>query len=165
MSAELDPADPHNAGIVDFALAPKLPNGKVQYSFAFYILKPIDLAKGNHKFSTSRPTAAPSNCGTFNQTTGGNDPAATTNPGGAFLNPMGYTLAWSGWDQAAGHEQRQFQFDDHASGRKNADGTSITGPVYDYIENDNATTTSATLPTRRHAGPEHGPADRQGASQ
>ena len=45
---ELDPNDPKNAVIVDIALAPKNANGKVEYAFDFYILKPIDLSKGNH---------------------------------------------------------------------------------------------------------------------
>src|SRR5262244_4013198 len=46
---ELDPNDPKNAVIVDLGLAPKNANGTVSYSFDFYILKPIDLSKGNHK--------------------------------------------------------------------------------------------------------------------
>src|SRR5437660_823831 len=46
---ELDPTDPKNAIIVDITLAPRNANGKVEYSHDFYILKPIDLSKGNHK--------------------------------------------------------------------------------------------------------------------
>src|SRR6188474_1072429 len=45
---ELDPKDPKNAVIVDLQLAPRNARGKVEYAFDFYILKPIDLAKGNH---------------------------------------------------------------------------------------------------------------------
>ena len=45
---ELDPKDPKNAVIVDIQLAPKNAGGKVEYAFDFYILKPIDLSKGNH---------------------------------------------------------------------------------------------------------------------
>ena len=145
MTAELDPNDPHNAGIVDLALAPRLPNGHVQYSFAFYILKPVDLSKGNHKIFYEAPNRGNKLSGTFNLTTGGNDPATTTNPGGAFLNPMGYTLAWSGWDQAAGLNSANFNSTITLPVAKNADASSITGPVYDYIENDNATTTAAAL--------------------
>jgi hypothetical protein len=43
---ELDPNDPKNAVIVDIQLAPKNANGRVEYAFDFYILKPIDLSKG-----------------------------------------------------------------------------------------------------------------------
>jgi hypothetical protein len=55
---ELDPASPQNAVIVDLARADiaatltspgKLANGRIQYVFDFYILKPVDLSHGNHK--------------------------------------------------------------------------------------------------------------------
>jgi len=145
MTAEISPTDAHNLGIVDLALAPTLPDGNVQYSFSFYILKPINLAQGNHKIFYEAPNRGNKLSGTFNETTGGNDPATTTNPGGAFLNPMGYTLAWSGWDQAAGVNSANSNATLTFPVAKNPDGTSITGPVYDYIENDNATTTVAAL--------------------
>lgn len=145
MTAEISPTDAHNAGIVDLALAPRLPDGNVQYSFAFYILKPIDLTKGNHKIFYEAPNRGGKLSGTFNQTTGGNDPATTSNPGGAFLNPQGYTLAYSGWDQAAGQNSAAFNSTITLPVAHNPDGTSITGPVYDYIENDNATTMTSTL--------------------
>jgi hypothetical protein len=41
--------------IVDIALAPKNANGKVEYAFDFYILKPFDLSKGNHKVMYEPP--------------------------------------------------------------------------------------------------------------
>jgi len=50
--------DPKNVLIVDLQLAPRNAEGKVEYSFDFYILKPIDLAKGNHKMLYERQTAA-----------------------------------------------------------------------------------------------------------
>ena len=54
---EVDPSDAKNAVIVDIDLAtqdpsqcpPQASDGKVQYAFDFYILKPIDLSKGAHK--------------------------------------------------------------------------------------------------------------------
>ena len=48
-TGELNPNDPHNSGIIDLALAPRLANGNVEYTTTFYILKPVDLSKGNHK--------------------------------------------------------------------------------------------------------------------
>src|SRR5260370_12110822 len=44
---ELDPKDAKNSVIVDLQLAPRNARSKVEYSFAFYILNPIDLSKGN----------------------------------------------------------------------------------------------------------------------
>src|SRR5712691_7071105 len=46
---EVDPTNPKNALIVDIGLAPRNARGNVEYSFDFYILKPIDLKKGAHK--------------------------------------------------------------------------------------------------------------------
>ena len=48
-SGTLDPKDPKNAVITDIALAPVDANGLVEYNMDFYILKPSDLTKGNHK--------------------------------------------------------------------------------------------------------------------
>ena len=45
---EVNPADPHNAVITDIELAPRNANGKVEYSMDIFILKPVDLRRGNH---------------------------------------------------------------------------------------------------------------------
>ncbi len=142
---ELDPADPKNAVIVDIALAQRNANGKVPYSFDFYILKPIDLSKGNQKIFYEAPNRGGKQFGSLNRSAGGNDPGTTTNPGQTFFAPRGYTMVWSGWDQAAGTNNANFNTTISLPVAKNADGTSITGPVYEYIENDNATTTSSAL--------------------
>ena len=52
---EVDPTDPKNAVIVDIGLAPKNVRGNVEYSFDFYILKPIDLSKGAHRVMYEPP--------------------------------------------------------------------------------------------------------------
>ena len=52
---EVDPHDPKNAVIVDIELAPRNARGNVEYSFDFYILKPIDLTKGAHKVMYEPP--------------------------------------------------------------------------------------------------------------
>ena len=45
---EVNPADPRNSVIVDVELAPRNLSGNVEYSFDFYILKPISLGNGAH---------------------------------------------------------------------------------------------------------------------
>lgn len=45
---ELDPNDPHNRIITDIRLAPKNPNGKVEYVASFFMVKPIDMSKSSH---------------------------------------------------------------------------------------------------------------------
>src|SRR5256885_6017391 len=52
---EVDPNDPKNAIIVDIKLAPRNARGMVEYSHDFYILKPIDLAKGAHRMMYEPP--------------------------------------------------------------------------------------------------------------
>src|ERR1700756_2466740 len=44
---ELDPAHPLNAIIVDLDKAPRNAAGRVEYASDFFILRPVDLAKGN----------------------------------------------------------------------------------------------------------------------
>src|SRR3954469_21595341 len=46
---EVDPKDPRNAVIVDIANAPKNARGMVEYDTDIYILKPVNLAAGNHR--------------------------------------------------------------------------------------------------------------------
>src|SRR5438477_7268463 len=42
-----DPTDPVDAGIVDLAKAPKNAQGLVEYDVDFYVLKPMNMDKGN----------------------------------------------------------------------------------------------------------------------
>ena len=44
---ELDPNDPHNTLITDIALAPRNPNGKVEYVASFFIVKPVDMSQSS----------------------------------------------------------------------------------------------------------------------
>src|SRR6187455_2730826 len=52
---EVNPLDPKNAVIADIKLAPRNARGNVEYSFDFYILKPINLHKGAHKMMYEPP--------------------------------------------------------------------------------------------------------------
>ncbi|MGZ5035662.1 MAG: alpha/beta hydrolase domain-containing protein [Usitatibacter sp.] len=142
---EVSPTDSHNNMIVDVGLAPKNSRGNVEYSFDFYILKPVDLSKGSRRVMYEPPNRGGKQYATFNRSTGGNDPAASTNPLQTFLAPRGYTMVWSGWDAAAGTDNSNFVTTITLPVAKNADGTSITGPAYEYIVMGNATTTSYTL--------------------
>src|SRR5579864_3238223 len=108
---ELDPNDPKNAVIVDIELAPKNANGKVEYSFDFYILKPIDLSKGNHKVMYEPPNRGRKTHAALNRGAGGNDPGSLTDGealANTFLLPRGYTMVWSGWDYSAGTSAANF---------------------------------------------------------
>ena len=109
-TGEVNPKDPKNAVITDIALAPRLPNGNVQYQHNFYILKPVDLGKGNHKMMYEPPNRGRKTYQELNRTPdGGNDPAAALTeaafPGelaNSFLWSRGYTTVWSGWENNLG---------------------------------------------------------------
>ena len=141
---EVDPTDPRNAVIVDIELAPRNARGNVEYSFDFYMLKPIDLNKGAHKVMYEPPNRGNKLWFALGRVPIGNDPGAITNPAvlaDSFLMPRGYTIVWSGWDKSAGTGAANFNMRIGGSGgpgtslpvAKNSDGSTITGPAYEYI--------------------------------
>lgn len=142
---ELDPNDPRNSVIVDIQLAPRNAAGKVEYSHTFYILKPIDLSKGAHRMMYEPPNRGGKTISAMNRGVGGNDPGSVTDPNAlanSFLMPRGWTLAFSGWDYSAGTSTANFNSVINLPVAKNPDGSSITGPSYEYIVTGN---TSYTL--------------------
>ena len=140
---ELDPDDPRNAIITDIRLAPRNLRGNIEYSTDIYILKPIDLAKGNHQLFVEVNNRGNKLFGPFNQSTGGNNPTTADDAGIGFLMNQGYTMAWNGWDPSApaGNDNLNISLPTV----KNPDGSSITGPAYEYIVFDNATSLSYAL--------------------
>ena len=152
---EVNPLDPQNAVIVDIQLAPRNGRGNVEYSFDFYILKPVDLSKGAHKVMYEPPNRGRktwSSLGRF--PAGGNDPGSVTDPAvlaNAFLMPRGYTMVWSGWDKSAGNNGANFNLriggplgpGTSLAIAKNPGDTTITGPAYEYIVTGPATTSFA----------------------
>ena len=133
---ELDPNDPKNSVIVDIKLAPRNARGKVEYAVDFYILKPVDLSKGNHKVMYEPPNRGGKTHDALNRGGGGDDPGALTDPAklaNTFLAPRGYTMVWSGWDFSAGTSSDDYNITITLPVAKNPDGSSITGPAYEYI--------------------------------
>ncbi|HZZ93706.1 MAG TPA: alpha/beta hydrolase domain-containing protein [Usitatibacter sp.] len=142
-TGEVNPSDPRNAIITDIALAPRLANGNVRYQHNFYILKPLDLSKGNHKMMYEPPNRGGKTHGTLNRGVGGNDPAATTDPvalANTFLWPRGYTTAWSGWENNLG-ALNGLTATAALPVAVNPDGSTITGPAYEYIVSGSASFT------------------------
>src|SRR5206468_6877046 len=125
----------------DLALAPRNGSGNVEYAFDFYILKPIDLSKGNHKMLYEPPNRGSKTISALNRGVGGNDPGSVTNPtalAGSFLMPQGYSISFSGWDLSAGTSTANFNTTITLPIARNSDGSSITGPSYEYIVNAGA---------------------------
>ncbi len=131
---EVDPNDQKNAVIVDIGLAPRNASGHVEYAHNFYILKPLDLSKGNHKMMYEPPNRGGKTHGTLNRGAGGNDPGAVTDPAvlaNTFLWPRGYTTVWSGWEDLASLTSLTATVSLPIA--HNPDGSTITGPAYEYI--------------------------------
>jgi hypothetical protein len=101
MFGEVDPRAPENAGIVNLDKAPKNAAGRVEYSTDFYLLKPIDLAQGNHKLfygvlnRGSKLDLVLMNNAPYGVAT--NNPTTAEDAGNGFLMRQGYTIVWSGW--------------------------------------------------------------------
>ncbi len=89
---EVDPRDPLNALIVDLDKAPRNSRGMVEFSTPFFILKPVDMARGNHKIF-------------YGVNNRGNNPggliaaqtAAQVGSSDVYLR-MGYTIVDAGWE-------------------------------------------------------------------
>jgi hypothetical protein len=100
---ELDPASPLNATIVDLDKAPRNARGKVEYSADFYILKPVDLGKGNGAlFYELSNRGNKGILARFNNAAGSNDPTTAQHAGNGFLMQQGYALLWNGWMNGIG---------------------------------------------------------------
>jgi hypothetical protein len=70
---------------------------------------------------------------------GTNDPGSIVDPtvlANSFLMPRGYTMVWSGWDKSAGTANSgppNFNTTITLPIAKNKDGSTITGPAFEYI--------------------------------
>jgi len=96
--AEVDPAHPLNAGIVNLDNASPNAAGRVEYWFDFFLLKPIDLRKGSRRIFydiLNRGNKLALN--NLNDAQRVNDPIGAADAGNGFLMRQGYSILWSGW--------------------------------------------------------------------
>src|SRR5882672_9276235 len=137
---EVDPHDRQNRDIVDIELAPRNARGNVEYSFNFYLLKPIDLKKGADKMMYEPPNRGGKTWTALGRVSGGgDDPGSITDPvvlANAFLMPRGYIIGFSGWEDLGTldtfNQSANFPIAKFAPTASNPTGT-ITGPSYEYI--------------------------------
>ena len=98
---EVDPDDPLNAGIVNLDKAPKTPEGRVGFSAPLYILKPVDMARGNRKIFygvNNRGNKLEYAWRTHLPNSAQNNNATTEDDfGDALLLRLGYTYIDAGW--------------------------------------------------------------------
>ena len=104
---ELDPADPRNKDIVNLDKAPRNSHGKVPYEVEWFMLRPADASKGNHKLLfevTNRGRKFLMNWimdAPMQAASAVNNPATEIDAGNALFFRQGWTMVWSGWDPEA----------------------------------------------------------------
>jgi hypothetical protein len=100
---EVDPSDPLSAVVVNLDKAPRNARGMVEYTAPFFILKPVDMARGNHKiFYGVNNRGNKQTLGYFNFVPIGpgiNDPITAADAGDGFLMRLGYTVVDADWEQ------------------------------------------------------------------
>ncbi len=137
---EVDPKDKRNAVIVDIANAPKNARGMVEYDTDIYILKPVNLANGNHRlwFEVNNRGNMPAYALMTEGRVAGNNPTKAADAGNGFLMSQGYTIVEAGWDATAPTGGGRFTI--HVPVAKNADGSPIVGPsLEEFVVDDDKT--------------------------
>ena len=138
---ELDPNDPRNAVITDIEFAPRNANGMVEYSTDIFILKPINLRNGNHRLFIDFNNRGQMRLGRLNDVDLTNNPTTAADAGTGFIMNLGYTIVSMGWDfGATGFDSMKISVPGATNG-----GATITGPSYEYLVFDNATTMQGAL--------------------
>ncbi len=89
---EVDPRDPLNAVIVDLDKAPRNSRGMVEFSTPFFILKPVDMARGNHKVFHMANNRGNNPGGLISSRTA--DQVGSSD----VVLRMGYTIVDAGWE-------------------------------------------------------------------
>ena len=94
----IDPRLPANQHIVDLALAPADDRGLVEYSTEFFIIKPVDMSRGNRRLLYDVNNRGNKRAlQFFNDAPPTNDPRIAQDAGHGFLMRHGYTVVWCGW--------------------------------------------------------------------
>jgi hypothetical protein len=95
---EVDPKDPLNAVIVNLDKARKNGKGRVEFSSPFFILKPVDMTRGNRKILYAVNNRGNKNSiGRFDFAVESNDPLTAADAGDGFLLRLGYAIVDAGW--------------------------------------------------------------------
>ena len=170
----LDPNDPRNQIITDITLADKNADGMVEYSTKFLLITPTNPAKGS-KVLFDIPNRGNLTFSNFNQgggssTTFGDTALATANSStipqtpatypGFIFNTLGYSYMSVAWDMEPGSTGAT-SMGTVLPIAKNPDGSSIVGPMYEwltgsgrcltaYYEPANSDPGYATLTKRNH---------------
>jgi hypothetical protein len=123
---EVDPMDPHNRGIINLSRAPKNTRGLIEFTSPFFLLKPVDLTKGNSKlFLTLNNRGNKISIARFNWTKDNND--VLNDPGDGFLLNEGFSILDIGWQGDVITNNNRMA--PNLPIATQADGSPIVGPV------------------------------------
>src|ERR1700730_16360963 len=134
----VDPNLARNEAIVDLKLAPRNARGEVEASADFYLLKPVDAARGNGRlFYEVGNRGGKAMLSVFQKAKGSRDPSTAAEFGDGALMTAGYSLLWMGWQWDVPEGQMRMNMPiatDH--------GAAITGLVRGNIILDAASPTA-----------------------
>jgi hypothetical protein len=96
-SIAIDPGERDLPFICDLDLAPRNAQGLVEFQAVLDIVKPVDLSRGNRRLLLDFSNRG--NRGAFTRLNdgGGADLSKQSYAGNGFLNRLGYTVVWCGW--------------------------------------------------------------------
>ena len=96
-SFAIDPNERDLPFVVDLDLAPRNAEGLVEFKAVLDIVKPVDLGRGNRRLLFDFSNRG--NRGAFTRLNdgGGSDLSKESYAGNGFLNRLGYTVIWCGW--------------------------------------------------------------------
>jgi hypothetical protein len=95
---EVDAKNPLNKVIVNLDKAPTNSRRRVEYWADLYILKPLDMERGNKKIFFDPPNRGGKHIlALLNDAPQNNDPTTLKDAGNGFLMRQGYTVVWGGW--------------------------------------------------------------------
>ena len=140
----VNPDSPAFSSVVDIQHAPRNEDGLVEYSTDFFMLKPVNMARGNRRLVYDV-----NNRGTkllvhfLNDAPQVDDPTGIKDAGNGFLMRRGYTILWSGWqgDLLLGGHRMTMRLP-----VASMNGTPITGPVRTEFSPGDALTKLRTAP-------------------
>ncbi len=126
----VDPHHPANRSVVDIELAPRTPEGKVSFESDFYLLRPMDPAKGNRRLLYDVNNRGDKLAIAAFNGARSNDPSTRGDAGNGFLMRQGYTILWTGWngDVLPGNNRLQIELPIATEA-----GRAITGKIYSEI--------------------------------
>ena len=94
----LDPRLAQNAVVVDLSRAPKNARGEVEFSADFYLLKPVDVKRGNARLVYEVPNRGGKGLlRSMNVADGSLDPTTAAEFGDGWLMREGFSVIWMGW--------------------------------------------------------------------